>query len=169
MSLVLAVAVAVLAPGRALAGRGYATEADGDDARGPLDVKRLHLVRPTSWSPLHVVVTFYRRVPSKVFARGGHAHLGFDTQGDAGADWTGTVTRTRRGLTLIVRGRGGEWGRERVARPTPRELAVTLPGSTPPNPNGPVAVTAKTSYKRPRGPCRHACTDRAPDGGGLAI
>jgi hypothetical protein len=166
---VVAVVVVMLAPSTALAGRASVTASDPDDARGPLDIKRLYLGRPTASSPLEVIVTYFRRAPTMIFSKGGHTNLWFDTQGDAHAEWTGAVTRTRRGLVLVITGRSGEWGRVPIRRPNLREIAVTLPGASPVNPIGDVAVTAKSAYKRPRGPCKHACTDRAPDGHGLVI
>jgi hypothetical protein len=165
----VAVAVEMLAPPAAMAGQASATATDPDDARGPLDIKQLYLGRPTASSPLDIVVTYFRRVPAKIFSKGGHTNLWFDTQGNAHAEWTGSVTRTRRGLVLVITGRSGEWGRVPVRRPNLHELAVTLPGASPANPIGDVAVRAKSAYKRPRGPCKHACTDRAPDAHGLVI
>jgi hypothetical protein len=166
---VVAAVLVMLAPSAALAGRASVTASDPDDARGPLDIKRLYLGRATASSPLEVVVTYFRRVPTKIFSKGGHTNLWLDTQGDAHADWTGSVTRTRRGLVLVITGRSGEWGRVPIRRPNLREIAVTLPGASSVNPIGDVAVTAKSAYKRPRGPCKHPCTDRAPDRHGLVI
>jgi hypothetical protein len=145
------------------------SSSDPADTDGPLDIAGVELVRPTTGSPLDVTVAFYRRVARKVFTTGGHLRAFFDTAGDAKPEWIGEVTRAAHKLVLVIASSSGrELARYRMQQPSPRTLVTTIPGSTPANPNGPLAVHLVSTFHRRHGPCKRTCEDRAPDAGTLS-
>jgi hypothetical protein len=142
---------------------------DPADTDGPLDIAGVELVRATTGSPLDVTVAFYRRIERKVFTTGGHLRAFFDTTGGAKPEWIGDVARASHKLVLVIANSSGrELARYRVQRPNPRTLETTIPGSTPANPNGPLAVHVVSSFHSRHGPCKRTCEDRAPDAGTLS-
>jgi hypothetical protein len=163
----LVLTLTLLATPSAFAGTSAATN-DRDDVSGPLDIIRLELTRAASNNPLDIVLSFYQKVPAKLFSSGGHAYVYFDTSSNPGIEWTGSVVKTRNGLALVLKGPGPD-ARVPVTRPNDHALGVTIQGSTPANPNGHVNVYARSTYQHRQGPCKHTCRDRAPDTGSLGL
>jgi hypothetical protein len=159
LALTLAAAIAHAAP----------TVSDPEDVRGPLDIERVDLERPTTASPLEIAVSFYRRVTRRPFVKGGRVRVSFDTRGGVRPEWIGSVQARRHGLALVVSSRRRELARYRIRRPNSHTLSTTIPGSTPANPNGPLRIRVATSWRARHGPCKHSCDDRAPDAGSLVV
>jgi hypothetical protein len=165
-SIAIAVALAIASAEASAAPLGVS---DPDDVRGPLDISRVDLDRPTTSSPLGIDVSFYRRVTRRLFVKGGRVRISFDTGGGLRPEWIGAVRPGRDGLTLVVSSRRRELARYRIRRPNNRTLATTIPGSTEANPNGPLRVRVASSWRARHGPCKRACNDRAPDAGSVVV
>jgi hypothetical protein len=96
--------------------------------------------------------------------------LFFDTSGGSGAEYRGTVSTVSGRIQMTVRGQGSTFGPIRARHPLPTHLDITLPASTPYDPDTSWHLWIESSFTNDRA-CTTPCVDRYPnaDLGNLSI
>jgi hypothetical protein len=146
--------------------------ADANDSPGLLDISHLYGVKTVSNGPLTIRIDFFENVKSSMFTKDSKnkVYVYFDASPnyDGAADYTGIVRQTNTGdLVFLISGSGASFDPLEVTRPNRKELKTVVPGTSPPNPNGPLEIKVKTVYDTTTGPCASGCQDKSPDHGWL--
>src|SRR3990172_7147048 len=122
--LVLATVAASPTPGLA------ASVEDSNQARGPLDLRRLAGSKHDATAPLHVRLTTYGRWPAKLLDADGpnRLFLLFQANHDGNAEFIGEIRFLNGRLSMRVTRRSGTFVRRLPVRhPTRDEVRMTLP------------------------------------------
>jgi hypothetical protein len=165
LPLVLAIACALVSAPTAA---GVAAT-DPNDTPGRLDLRRVIVLKDGPTSPLRVTLTTWGAWPASLLRRSGpnRVFVGLDTDLDGTRDVRARIVRSGGGLVAELRDSGELVDRVNVARPSQRKLRFTVPGGSPANPSGAVAVAARSRF-RGDAACR-PCNDRAPDAGWIEV
>jgi hypothetical protein len=162
---VAALLVGVAAPAQA------ASVEDPDNARGPLDLKRLVATKHDATAPLHVRLVTYGTWPASLLDEDGQSRLNFLFNSDhAGrVDFLGEVFFRDGRLVMRIERRAGEFVRRiRVKHPTGDSITAVIPRGLP-NPDGNAWIAATERYRSETGSCVSICKDRIPGKGWLKV
>jgi hypothetical protein len=163
--LTAALLVGVAGPARA------ASVDDPDNARGPLDLKRLVATKHDATSPLHLRLVTYGTWRASLLAESGESRLFllFNSDQAGRVDFIGEVFHRDGRLLMRITTRGGEFVRRvRVSHPTQRSITATVPRGLP-NPDGNAWIAAAERYRSATGFCASICKDRIPGKGWLKV
>jgi hypothetical protein len=160
-------AVALLLGGAAQA----ASVDDPDNARGPLDLKRLVATKHDATGPLHLRLVTYGDWPASLLDVDGQSRLYFLFNSDQAGrvDFVGEVFFRDGRLVMRVETRGGQFVRRvRVQHPTQHSITAVVPRGLP-NPDGNAWIAASERYWSSTGFCASGCRDRIPGKGWLKV
>jgi hypothetical protein len=144
---------------------------DPDNARGPLDLKRLVATKHDATAPLHVRLVTYGTWPASLLDEDGESRLNFLFNSDnAGrVDFIGEVFFRDGRLVMRIETRAGQFVRRvRVKHPTGSSITAVIPRGLP-NPDGNARIAATERYRSETGFCVSICKDRIPGKGWLKI
>ena len=150
---------------------GAATIEDPDNARGPLDLKRLVATKHDATAPLHLkLVTWETWRASLLDVSGENRILFLFNNNDSGpANFVGEVFFRDGRLLMRITTAGGRFVRRvRVAHPTRRSITAVVPRGLP-NPDGNAYLAAREQYRSTTGFCVSGCHDRIPNEGWLKV
>jgi hypothetical protein len=143
---------------------------DPNDVAGKLDLKVLIGTKSSSNAPLVIKVRTYGSWAKHLLADSGDNRIKilFDVDGDGVAEYVGEISESGGKLHLDISGSGSSFEPLPVKHPNGRTIKTTVPGGSPPNPNGTVRIAARSVFKN-SGSCSSACKDRVPNSGWLAV
>jgi hypothetical protein len=150
---------------------GAASIDDPDNARGPLDLKRLVATKHDATAPLHLKLITYGGWPASLLDVDGESRLYFLFNSDhAGrTDFVGEVFYRDGGLVMRIETVGGQFVRRtRVKHPSRDTITAVVPRGLP-NPDGNAWIAAKERYRSNEGFCVSTCHDRIPGKGWLKV
>jgi len=162
--------LAVLAVGMAPPAHAASVD-DPDNARGPLDLKRLVATKHDATAPLRVRLVTYGTWPASLLDEDGLSRLNFLFNSDhAGrVDFIGEVFFRDGRLVMRIETRAGRSVRRvRVQHPTGRSITARIPRGLP-NPDGNAWIAATERYQSETGFCVSICKDRIPGKGWLKV
>jgi hypothetical protein len=148
-----------------------ATEAsDPDDVAGKLDVQTLAGTKSAASDPLHITVATYENWAKGALRVSGSNRVIvlFNVDSDHNREYKGVITSSGGHLSMTMTGEGSTFEPLKVRHPNGHTLKTTIPGGAPMNPDGTVSIAVKTRFTD-QGDCSDTCSDRAPNGGWLAI
>jgi hypothetical protein len=164
-ALIAALLVGVAMPAHA------ASVDDPDNARGPLDLKRLVATKHDATAPLRVRLITYGTWPASELDEDGQSRLNFLFNSDhAGrVDFIGEVFFRDGRLLMRIETRAGQFVRRvRVKHPTRSSITAVIPAGLP-NPDGNAWIAATERYQSETGFCVSICKDRIPGKGWLKV
>jgi hypothetical protein len=144
---------------------------DPDNARGPLDLKRLTARKHDATAPLHVRLVTYGSWPASLLDEDSESRLNFLFNSDhAGrVDFIGEVFFRDGRLVMRIETRAGQFVRRvRVKHPTGDSITAVIPRGLP-NPDGNAWIAATERYESATGFCVSICKDRIPGKGWLKV
>ena len=143
---------------------------DPNDVAGKLDIKVLIGTKASSNAPLVIKVRTYGSWAKSVLADSGDNRIQilFDVDGDGTVDYTGEISESGGKLHMDISGSGSSFEPLQVRHPNGYTIRTTVPGGSPPNPNGTVHIAAQSEFTN-SGSCSTTCEDRAPDSGWLTV
>jgi hypothetical protein len=148
-----------------------ATVVDPNNARGPLDLKRLVATKHDATAPLHVRLVTYGRWSASVLAEDSRSRLSllFNSDRSGRVDFIGEIFFRDGRLVMRIETRAGQFVRRvRVQHPTRRSITARIPRGLP-NPDGNAWLAATERYESATGFCVSICKDRIPGKGWLKV
>jgi len=148
-----------------------ATVDDPNNARGPLDLRRLVATKHDAKAPLKIRITTYGTWSQRLLDASGANRLRvlFNTGRSRGAEYVGEIAFRNGHLSMTVRRANGAFVRRlRVRHPDGDRVAVTVPRGLP-NPDGNLHLAASMTYRAATGICASTCGDRVPNVGWLKV
>jgi hypothetical protein len=142
---------------------------DPNDVHGRLDLARLSFIKPAGTAPFTITVRTYDPWPKRVLRDHVNRLAVFiDTDGDGTKDYTARIRKSGAHLVANISGSGSSFEPLPVERPNRRTVRFTIPGNSPPNPNGPAPHLRAYSVFIESLACDPAsghmpCVDHAPD------
>jgi hypothetical protein len=144
---------------------------DPDNARGPLDLKRLVANKHDATAPLRVRLVTYGTWPASLLAEDGQSRLNllFNSDHTGRVDFIGEVFFRDGRLLMRIETRAGQFVRRvRVKHPTGSSITARIPHGLP-NPDGNAWLAASERYQSETGFCVSICKDRIPGKGWLKV
>jgi hypothetical protein len=160
---VLAVALAAL-PATAT------TITDPDDVAGKLDLATVTGTKADDAAPLRIRITTYENWAARLLRDSGRNRVFvlFNVDADPKPEYRGEIVYTGGDLVMLISGQGSSFEPLPVRHPNGHTLRTTVPGDSPPNPEGRVRIAARSRFVD-EGDCADRCRDRAPNGGWLVV
>lgn len=157
-------AVLALLPAPAMAGCCGGDTSDPADTAGKLDIAMVRWVKEGDDAPMTVTVTMHERWRLRALRARNRLVIAIDADGDRAIDYRARVRRMDGHLMVFIKGSGSSFEPLEAHRPNRRTVHFTVPGDSPPNPQGDLALFARSRYVND-GRCAGGCVDRAPDSG----
>jgi hypothetical protein len=151
-------------PASAFAG----TATDPNDVPGKLDLYRLHFAKTNATAPLHIVVKTYGPWAKSVLEGNANKLIVYlDTNHNGSVDYHARIKKVGDKLVVLIAGSGSSFEPVPAHKPNGRTVTFTIPGNSPPNPNGmPPDMRAYSLFTESLA-CDTGCIDKAPDSGWL--
>lgn len=145
---------------------GAATVADPDDVGGKLDLATVTARKTDPLAPLWIRITTYESWAPRLLRESGPNRVVvlFNVDADPKKEFRGVILRIGGDLVMLVSGEGSSFEPLPVRHPNGHTLRTVVPGGSPPNPEGPVRIAAR-SRLFDEADCADGCLDRAPNGG----
>jgi hypothetical protein len=144
---------------------------DPNNARGPLDLKRLVANKHDATAPMRVRLVTYGTWPASLLDEDGQSRLNFLFNSDhvGRVDFIGEVFFRDGRLMMRIETRAGQFVRRvRVKHPTGSSITAVIPRGLP-NPDGNAWIAATERYQSDTGFCISICKDRIPGKGWLKV
>jgi hypothetical protein len=164
-----ALMVAAILAFQALPASAFAgTATDPNDVPGKLDLYKLHFTKMNATSPLHIVVRTYGPWAKSVLEGNQNKLIVYlDADRDGSVDYHARIKKIGDKLVVLIAGSGSAFEPVPAHKPNGRTVTFTIPGGSPPNPNGmPPQMRAYSLFTEGTA-CDTGCIDKAPNSGWL--
>jgi len=143
---------------------------DPDDVAGKLDLATVTGTKTEDAAPLKIRITTYENWAARLLRDSGRNRVFvlFNVDADPKPEYRGTIVYTGGDLVMLISGQGSSFEPLPVRHPNGHTLRTTVPGGSPPNPDGTVRIAARSRFVD-AADCADGCRDRAPNGGWLAV
>lgn len=150
---------------------GAAEVRDPNDVPGKLDLKRLVgrrnaegilRIRIETWGNWKKSLLNAKTTRNRLFVL-------FNVDEDPKPEYVGKIMASKGKLFMTIRGSGSVFEPLPVRKPAGNAVTTIVPGNSPPNPEGPLRLAARSRYVSDFGKCTEGCVDRAPNGGWLGV
>lgn len=143
---------------------------DPDDVAGKLDLATLSGTKSEDAAPLKIRITTHENWAARLLRDSGRNRVWvlFNVDTDPEPEYRGEIVYTGGDLVMLIEGEGSSFEPLPVRHPDGHTLRTTVPGGSPPNPEGRVRIAARSRFVD-EADCASGCRDRAPNGGWLLV